>query len=176
MKLDNWLIIAGNGRNVGKTWLAEFCIQQLAFQHEVVSLKVASHFHQLSGDIKWLDGDQENWMIGKETNRHSLKDSGRMLAAGASTAYYAQLKSDEYIPKILDCLNEHIQKDQVVVCESAAIGQFIIPGLALFVEDAQQSSKICRWDFKHHKLNSEHSRITNLPKSITWDKNSWTIN
>ncbi len=175
-KLNNWLIIAGNGRNVGKTWLAEYCIQQLAFQYDVISLKIASHIHKLSADIKWIDGDQDNWMLGKETNRHSLKDSGRMLAAGASHSYYAQLKSDQYIPEILSYLNGHIKEDQIVICESAAIGQFIIPGLAFFVQDSKLNEKTCIWDFEYLELHSEHSRITNLPKSIKWDKSNWTIN
>lgn len=175
LKLNNWLIIAGNGRNVGKTWLSEYCIKQLASSHKVISLKIASHMHQLSDDIKYLAGDITNWMLGEECNPSSKKDSGRMLTAGANTAYYAQLCSDKHLPQIIDYIRTTHETDQPIVCESAAIGQFGIPGLAFYIEDKNNINKTHNWDFSFHGLYSEKSEITNLPKEVLWDKSNWII-
>ncbi|MCU4173733.1 hypothetical protein [Carboxylicivirga sp. N1Y90] len=175
MVLNNYLLIAGNGRNVGKTWLSELCIRELAKQHDVIALKIASHAHAINEDIEQLAGKNKQWMIGLETNRNSSKDSARMLKAGAALAYYAQLNNDAFLPDLLQWLKENIKADQPVICESSAIGRFIKPGLAFYVEDHSNSDKTCAWDFPFSTQQSQQNRIINPPSTIRWEKNSWQI-
>lgn len=173
--LNNYLLIAGNGRNIGKTWLSERCISQLAKDHTVIGIKIASHTHQLNEDIVVLDGDDDKWMIGKESNYASKKDSGRMLSAGASIAYYAQLSNDNYLPALLNWLQQNIGSGNPVVCESAALGKYIIPGAALFVSDPSNMDKTCTWQFPYTLIQSEASIISNPPNIVQWEKNNWLI-
>jgi len=175
-ELKNWLLIAGNGRHVGKTWLSELCIHQLSKSHKVIALKIASHMHDVSDDIKWLKGETGKWMIGEEHNHQSLKDSGRMLKAGADKVYYAQMTDDCFLRPMLEFIETQLDDNIPVVCESAALGDLIQPGLALYVFDRLNLTKQCRWDFDYSSFESVKSNIINPPKEVRWERNSWQIN
>ncbi len=175
-KLNNWLLISGNGRHVGKTWLSEYCINQLAFDHSVIGLKIASHIHATNKDINWMTGEDNKWMLGEENNAQSNKDSGRMLKAGAKRVFYAQMTNDAFLNPMLEFINNQLKQKHVIVCESAAIGKIIEPGMAFYVYNPNHTSKVCQWSFNYHCFESINSRIINPPKKISWEKNNWIIN
>ena len=43
---SNFLLVAGNGRNVGKTFLACEIIKQLSQKNEVTGVKISPHFQK----------------------------------------------------------------------------------------------------------------------------------
>ncbi|MCU4163279.1 hypothetical protein [Carboxylicivirga caseinilyticus] len=174
--LNNWLLISGNGRHVGKTWLAERFIHQLSESENVVAIKIASHMHQLGPEVKWLDGGPDKWMIGEETDTKSDKDSVRMLKAGAEKVFYAQMNDDIYNLDQLNYLDKVLTGEELIICESASIGNFINPGAAFYVYDPNNIAKNCNWSFSYQALESLQSKIVNPPKKIRWEKNSWIIN
>ena len=58
----NILIVAGTGRNIGKTITACRIIGQLAKNHEPVGVKISPHFHELEVNLKYLY-QSENFVI-----------------------------------------------------------------------------------------------------------------
>jgi len=173
MHCPRLVLIAGSGRNVGKTFLAEQFIRELSPSQQVIGLKISSHMHVLDDDVIVKAGDGINWIIGEEQNRNSHKDSGRLLKAGAKQVIYAQIKTDHYLSEVIDWLKNVLLNDQIVVCESAALGQYVEPGCAFFVSDAN-GGKQCRWDFDYTKVESKNQILIN-PPLIRWKQNSWSI-
>jgi len=167
------VLIAGSGRNVGKTFLAEQFVRELSQSQQVIGLKISSHMHVLNDDVIVKAGDGVNWIIGEEQNSHSTKDSGRLLKAGATQVIYAQIKMDTYLPEVIKWLQKILLNDQIVVCESAALGQYIEPGCAFFVSGAN-GGKQCCWDFNYTKVESKNKTLIN-PPLIRWSQNSWSI-
>ena len=162
-------MIAGSGRNVGKTFLAEKFIRELSRSQNVIGLKISSHMHVLNDDVIVKAGDGVNWIIGQEQNHNSLKDSGRLLKAGVTKVIYAQIKMDKYLMEVINWLRTILLNDQIVVCESAALGQYILPGCAFFVSDAN-AGKQCSWDFNYTRIESKNHTLIN-PPLIWWSQN-----
>lgn len=171
MHCPRLVLIAGSGRNVGKTFLAEQFIRELSQSNRVMGLKISSHMHVLNDDVAVKAGDGVNWIIGEEQNSNSSKDSGRLLKAGATQVVYAQVRDDYYLKEVIRWLRNVLPDDQLVVCESAAFGQYIQPGCAFFVSDGM-TGKQCRWDFNYTMVESKNQTLIN-PPSIRWSQNSW---
>jgi len=129
-QLNNLLMIAGTGRNVGKTMLACRLIAQFSHQN-VIAIKVSPHFHQQADGQKILFQNPD-FVIIEETATGTTKDSSRMLQAGAGKVFYIQTRNriiEEPFRKILAMLPEN----QPVICESGAMLEFAQPGLFLLV-------------------------------------------
>jgi len=173
MHCPRLVLIAGSERNVGKTFLAEHFIRELSQSNCVIGLKISSHMHVLNDDVVVKAGDSVNWIIGEEQNRNSHKDSGRLLKAGARQVIYAQIKTDQYLQEVINWLKAVLLNDEIVVCESAALGQYIEPGYAFFVSDAS-AGKQCRWDFNYTRVESKNQTLIN-PPLIRWSQNSWNL-
>ncbi len=131
IKLPNLLLIAGNGRNVGKTTLACRIITHFSEKMPVTALKVTPHFHDY--DETDLVFKNEKFIILDETKDHE-KDSSRMLKAGANKVFFVMAKpefSGEAAQKILQFL-----PSDLVVCESGGFHEFVNPGLFLMIKRA----------------------------------------
>jgi hypothetical protein len=122
----NMLVIAGTNRNVGKTTLACSIIRQISQTQPVAAVKITPHFHADCSSCQMLYA-AEGLQITKELSTQTNKDSSLMLAAGAIEVYYVQTKDDK-LPFVIDFLRKQIPESLPVVCESAAIRNFIIPG------------------------------------------------
>jgi len=131
IKLPNLLLIAGNGRNVGKTTLACGIITHFSEKMPVTGLKITPHFHDY--DETDLVFKSEKFIILDETKYHE-KDSSRMLKAGANKVFFVMVKpefSGEAAQKILQFLPSNL-----VVCESGGFHEFVNPGLFLMIKHA----------------------------------------
>jgi len=123
-------MIAGTGRNVGKTMLACRLIGQ--FSHlDVVGIKISPHFHQQTEGQKILV-QSPDFMIIEETSASTSKDSSRMLQAGASKVYYIQT-NDRIIEEPFQWILSKLPKNQPVICESGALLMFAKPALFFLV-------------------------------------------
>ncbi|WP_423128219.1 hypothetical protein [Gaoshiqia sp. Z1-71] len=125
----NILLIAGAGRNVGKTMLACEIISHLSMSADVTAIKISSHFHPVEDGQKVIANTKNYHII--EENLHTEKDSSRMLRAGAKKAFYIQAKENN-LQDAWDILSAEIT-DCPVVCESGALHKLIKPGLFFFV-------------------------------------------
>jgi hypothetical protein len=126
--LPHLLLIAGNGRNVGKTTLACRIIQHLSQTQEVVGLKISPHFHSFEGLEIIIKN--EGFVIARE-KQINLKDSSLMLQAGANDVFFAMVKPGKLeeaflkLTPFLPC--------KPIVCESGGLHEIATPGLFLMV-------------------------------------------
>lgn len=128
ISIANMVLIAGNGRNVGKTTLACKIISHLSQKHQVTGVKISPHFHSyIGGNIRI---ETESFIIFDE-RRHTTKDSSLMLQAGAKKVYFIMVKQ-EALEDALNALFPFLA-DGPVVCESGGLHEFADPGLFFFV-------------------------------------------
>jgi len=146
-RLDGMLMIGSAGTNVGKTELACALIEKFGngLGHpyresgDIVGIKVTTIKAKDGqcprggwgcGVCSSLDGD---FCITQETNKSSGKDTGRLLAAGASRVFWLRVLKihlDEGIKALLDIIGP----DAVSVCESNSLRGVVEPGLFLMVK------------------------------------------
>ena len=131
LKLPQLLLIAGNGRDSGKTTLACLIIQKFSPDHHIIALKISPHKHRIAAGGQVIC-DRENLYIAEETDAGSGKDSSRMLQAGASRSFFICSGEDQFLTamdKILELANDNT----LFVCESGGLRRFAEPGLFFIV-------------------------------------------
>ncbi|MBR8535320.1 hypothetical protein KDU71_07095 [Carboxylicivirga sediminis] len=133
----NILMVAGNGRNVGKTLLSCRIIKHLAESTDVYAVKISSHFHSLDNEAHIITCT-DDFTIVKET-LDTRKDSSRMLRAGASEVFYVQCKNP-HLPLMFASLTNYLPKDKPVIIETGGLYNFINPH-ALYYIKGEDSSK-----------------------------------
>jgi hypothetical protein len=133
--LPNLLLIAGNGRNSGKTTLACAIIKKFSSQQSLIGLKISPHVHN-SNRAAIPVFDDGLFKIFRETTLTSAKDSSKMLAAGTSEAFYIEA-SDKYLSKAFQEFQKLIPSGSSVVCESPALRKYVEPGVFLFLTGPQ---------------------------------------
>jgi molybdopterin-guanine dinucleotide biosynthesis protein len=131
--LPQILMIAGTGRNVGKTTLACRLIAQTAKDFAVTAIKISPHMHQQEQAGEVL-AETSDYLLLRERGGNSAKDSGRMLAAGATNVYYLQLRHRHLTTEFLKFL-QHLPSHQPVIIESGALLQAARPGLFVLIKN-----------------------------------------
>lgn len=158
LKLPNMLLVAGNGRNVGKTWFSCRAIKHLAKSTKVSAIKISAHFHPFN-EIELIAKNERFVII--EEKQINTKDSSLMLQAGAQKVYFimaAQENLNEAFSQLQALLPNH-----AIVCESGGLHQMLTPGLFFFIN--QKEKKIV----KEHHLNYSPIRVTNDGVNIDFD-------
>lgn len=128
------LLIAGSGRNSGKTSLACRVIWQMRDILPLVAFKVSPHRHRLLPGGNVLV-DESTVYLAEETDPGRPKDSSRMLAAGARRSFFAMVP-DEELPRVANMIFAEAGRDAFLIGESAGLRQYIRPGLFVFVNHA----------------------------------------
>ncbi|MFV0592267.1 MAG: hypothetical protein ACK5M7_12845 [Draconibacterium sp.] len=144
IKLPNLLLIAGNGRNVGKTFLACSIIKQLSQKIPVCGLKITPHFHPFNQEDLLF---QNNDIIILEEKQHTQKDSSLMLRAGAGRVLFVMTKKDALETSIKQLLP--FLPNGAIVCESGGLHNYIKPGLFLFVNLYNREIQKKDWQNDH---------------------------
>lgn len=130
MKLDNLLLVAGSGRNSGKTTIVCKIIDQ--FRHfGIASIKISPHFHDPSDGLIHFSG-KSGYEIYEETNMNISKDSSRMLKSGAEKVYYIQT-IEESLNNAFSNTYMNISSGKPVICESPALINYIEPGVFIIM-------------------------------------------
>lgn len=128
IEVGNMILIAGNGRNVGKTWLSCRIIEHLSKSHRVTALKFSPHFHSVQEeDILLRDKD----FIITQESQINHKDSSLMLQAGARDVFFI-MAVQENLQKAFTALQPHLPHSPIV-CESGGLHEIVEPGLFIFV-------------------------------------------
>ncbi len=128
-KMSKLILIAGTGRNVGKTTLACELIEQISKHEDVIGLKISPHIHTQNKNTELLL-ETDQYSIFHESDKQTNKDSSRMLKAGAKKVFYIQ-SEDERIGEAFQKLNEVIDDHIPIVCESGGLRNFVIPSAFL---------------------------------------------
>ncbi len=140
LNLDQFVIVGGTGRNVGKTEFVCHLIEKTSKTNEVYALKVSAVFPdeaQFHGDHS-KDKDQQ--FLFEEKNSESQKDTARMLRAGAKRVFYIRAEDvgiEKAFHEFLDQLPEHV----AVVCESNSLGGLVKPALQIMVTQPDKPIK-----------------------------------
>ena len=127
--MPNLLLIAGNDRNVGKTFLSCKIIEHLSQTENVIGVKISPHFHEFNNDDVLVNNG--NFVILNET-QNNTKDSSLMLQAGAKKVFFVMVKQ-AYLNDAFNYLKNEIS-DDMVVCESAGLIEIVEPRHFLFVK------------------------------------------
>lgn len=125
-RLPGMILIAGTGRNSGKTTLACAIIRKFHGTIPLVALKISPHRHTeiTRGNVLINEPDV---YIEEETDPATGKDSARMLAAGADRSFFI-MASDDRLPKAIDTVMELLDEGTFLVCESGGLRQWVEPG------------------------------------------------
>lgn len=126
------VLISGDGRNSGKTLLAEAVIRTLSPKHEVTGIKITPHPHRIkTGNDDYLIAHKD-YTIFREPDSSSDKDTARMLRAGCSEAWLI-LARDSYIPVAFETLRPLLHQNAILVCESPVLIHYVLPGIFFFM-------------------------------------------
>jgi hypothetical protein len=132
--VENILLIAGSGRNVGKTTLACKILQQEK-EKKPVAVKITPHFHEPSPGLVTIDKGN-GWIIFEETSATTGKDSSLFLKHGASKSFFIQTQKKELNEAFLS-LRKILPENSPVVIESAALFEIVRPGFFAVVLPAE---------------------------------------
>lgn len=141
VRFDSMLMIGSSGSNAGKTELACRLLKRLGSTREIIGVKVTTitstdqpcpRGGQGCGVCSAMEGE---YRITEETVRNSGKDTGRLLAAGASKVYWLRVMR-RHLRQGLAALIEVVGRDAVVICESNSLRRVVVPGLFLIVESS----------------------------------------
>ena len=139
-RLDTLLIVAGAGRNVGKTEFVCRLIEKHSPQRDLYGLKVSA----IHPDEAIYHGDHSNKRFStnlfEETRNDLDKDTSRMLRAGAKKVYYLQ-GDDEQIRIGFQEFQSMIPSTAPIVCESSSLWKYVQPGLLILVKAASVDIK-----------------------------------
>ncbi len=177
LKLPNALIIVGTNRNAGKTTLACDIIRRFSSPEKITGIKISPHFHELDDDAIIVEKN-EDFVIVKESKQGTVKDSSRMLDAGAHEVYYIQVW-DMNIEKAFRTLIKHIDNSSPLVCESGWLRTVVEPGLFLILNrkgntDIKESISEYK-KLPHHWIEFDGKGSDKGLEKITLENNSWKI-
>lgn len=127
----NMLLISGTGRGSGKTALAVSILGKYRDYRNIIGIKISSHFHSPQPGLEPVL-IQNGIRVFKESSIDSRKDSSRMLQAGASVAYYIQVK-DKNLEEAVSFLFQNFHNNIPVICESPSLRNFVLPGVFIIV-------------------------------------------
>ncbi len=171
---ENILLVAGSGRNVGKTTFICRVLAQLSEQ-EPIAIKISPHFHQPTAGLKLLSEDV-NYQVFKETDRTIDKDSSLFLQHGAHTSIYVQV-NDENLQEAFIALLPYLDAEKPILIESAALHKYISSGLFLFIyneESEKKPSTEANLKIADMVIKSDGKSFSIQPEQVKFD-NEWKI-
>ncbi len=137
------LLVAGNGRNVGKTYFACSVIKHLSRHTVVTGIKISSHIHSYNPEDVLFKN--EHFVIIQE-KEITNKDSSLMLQSGAQKVFFI-MAEQEYLYDAFSYL-QTILPDNAIVCESGGLYKLVNPGLFFFIK--RKDSEIVKTEHLSH--------------------------
>lgn len=172
------LIVAGTGRNVGKTEFACRLIDKISSKHEIYSLKVSAVYPDEGNYHGNHSEDMSKNHLFEEIHRDTVKDTSRMLRAGARKAFYLRSDSADIAQEFND-FRKLIPDEAVLVCESNSLWQYVKPGLLILISSADEAIKPrARLVLKHADMIVVSDKISGFPeldRIELLDTNTWFL-
>lgn len=145
--INNLCVIAGTGRNVGKTELACRLIAKISATHRVWGLKVSAIYPDEGIYHGHHEANELPGYLSEETRRDTRKDTSRMLRAGAEKVFYLRAEDQDLEAGYHQFISLP-PPDTVIICESNSLGSLVTPGLLLLVSckdgPVKQRAKVLR--------------------------------
>ena len=171
------LIIAGTGRNTGKTTLACQIIRKFRAYRSIYAIKITPHFYKnLQTGIVLTDNP--NLYIAEETDTSTGKDSSLMLEAGAQKSYFV-MATNEYLCTAITNIIKLIPSDSLIVCESGGLRNWVVPGLFFMMDKINEGC--LKSDIEKLKILADRvitfdgEKFDFNPETIGISGNQWTL-
>ena len=129
------LLIAGTGRNTGKTTFACNILRKFSTNHKLIAVKITPHFHKNIQSGKVII-DRADLFIAEETDATNGKDSSLLLQAGARQSFFIMAK-DEHLNTAFQEIKKIIPSGALMVCESGGLRHHVIPGLFFMMSKSE---------------------------------------
>jgi len=177
IKMDELLLIAGTGRNSGKTTMACTVIRNISQHQPVLGLKITPHFHEniLSGNLLV---NRPNLVILEEPSTVTGTYSSRLLQEGG-TMVLSVMARDEQLAEAMTMIKGLNPERLPVVCESGGAIHCTEPGLFLLMNRREQMNdkpEIAGWAAKADLLVSLDGDQPHFQtETITFNFNKWQI-
>ena len=149
--LPNMILIAGDGRNVGKTTFAVHIIRHLSEKNEVTGIKISPHIHDTNEDLDVICRSAD-FIVAEEIG-FSRKDSSLFLQAGAKRVFLI-MAGQEFLERAFSVIAGALDTG-IVVTESGGLIDLVEPGIFFFVRN--QTVHIT----KEHYLKYKPVMVTN---------------
>lgn len=144
-KFPKMILVAGDGRNVGKTTFSTKIIRHLSSKAAVIGLKTTPHSHVLSDGLEII-AQTEHYLVAREKGIHD-KDSGLLLKAGAEEVFLI-MAAQQFLEEAFSWISENIQH-KICIAESGGLVEFVKPAVFFFVRHhAREISKRGYFEFK----------------------------
>ena len=160
------ILIAGNGRNVGKTTFATGLIRHFAQSKTVIGLKVSPHIHAINEDLK-LISKTPYFVVAEELGRNG-KDSSLFLQAGAKRVFLI-MAEDLFLAQAFSIIAGQL-KHGIVIAESGGLRDLLTPGIFFFVRKPEDPF------VKEHYLKYKPLIVKNENFRIDFDINRLSFN
>ena len=121
------LLIAGTGRNTGKTTFACQILRKFSPVKSIYSIKITPHFHKNIQSGR-LILQTSNLYIAEETDSSTTKDSSLMLESGAQKSFFV-MATDQNLMEAFQKIVQLIPSDSFIICESGGLRHHVVPGL-----------------------------------------------
>jgi hypothetical protein len=172
----NLMLVAGTGRNSGKTsFVCQMC-EEWALPLPLMCIKISNHIHMQEG-IKPVFTAPE-FTIYEETIATSGKDTALMLKAGASKVLFIEADREFVYPAFLQAL-KMAPSNAAVICESGTLRRFIRPSLFIMLHTSESEPKESSKDLMTLADKVFYSEKGNLqiPQTpVVFDNDQWKIN
>ncbi len=165
----NILLIAGTGKNVGKTTLGCKIISQNA-DNKIIGVKFSPHFHSMSENRFYIEKN-DRYHISEE-GEFSNKDSSRLLQAGAKKVYYIQGR-DDYLFAAFEKVFALNNANTLFLVESGGLAGYIKPGLFIVVKNKHKPIKPDNKISSADVFVNEQTDFTQFAKKIFADNGIW---
>ncbi|MFU8844064.1 MAG: NTP transferase domain-containing protein [Bacteroidales bacterium] len=145
IKKANYIILGSTGRNTGKTEFACRLIERYSKTHTVYGVKVTTIRRDEGGCPRGGSGCgvcsslNADFEITEEKSSGSVKDTHRMLQAGAGKVFWLKVFKDA-LPQGVDALLKLLPEDAMMVCESNTLRTIIEPGLFFIIRNMADKS------------------------------------
>ena len=177
--MEHWrnvLLIAGTGRNSGKTTLAVKIIEGIAPLHDLYAVKISPHFHRGTSGLRPVH-TSAHFNLYEEQGGDPGKDSARMVLAGAGKVYYVEVE-DPHLEAAFKALSGLFPREAPVVIESPALRKVMTPGVYFIVDHPhckeKKSEVLLSAKEAHAFINTDRADLDGVVGKLQFRKGSWS--
>ena len=170
------LLVAGTGRNSGKTTFVSSICQTLSQEFKPVCMKISNHFHEQIGAVCLITA--KDYKIYEETQVSSDKDTARMLASGASRVFFIEAEEPfifTAFKSVLDLISPNIP----IICESGGLRKYIKPSVFIMLHTKETDPKLSSKELMplaDRVLESDFGTLHIPHNIVTFENHKWKLN
>lgn len=146
------ILVAGDGRNVGKTTFSVQITRRLSAISGVVGIKTTPHMHVLSDGLEILE-QTEDYVVALEKGVHR-KDSSLLLQAGAEKVYLI-MAAQQHLGRAFSRISASVQ-NKICIAESGGLVEYVRPAKFFFIKNHDKEIG------KKHYLEFDPVVVTNM--------------